>query len=125
MILNTEPSEKIARDPRIDELRSGGLSWRWLTIAETIGYDSFVVMWRMASELFMDSDIERTSTIRIVIPHARKLERIQRDRLIVSLASEGLDVADIQNELKKRIQWNLGRRQIARIIEKSACRRQH
>ena len=35
------------RDPRIDELRTMGLQARWIRIAEAIGVDAFLAMWRI------------------------------------------------------------------------------
>jgi len=74
---------KTARDPRIEELRKDGLSWKWVIIADAIGYDDFVVMWRLATSLFETPD---GYMIRMHLPHSKKLERIQRNLLIKTLS---------------------------------------
>lgn len=112
-----EGSKNRARDPRIDELREHGVSWRWIAIAEAIGYDNFVIMWRMATALFADSDRERPSMVRILMPHVRKLDRIQRDSMISTL-KDHCDPDEIRDELERTMSIMLSRRQVCRIIKR-------
>ena len=111
----TEGSKKIARDPRIEELRRAGLSWRWVSIAEEIGYESFVVLWQMASHLFAYSDPERPSSVRMLMPHVGMLDRIQRNKVILSMREE--DPKEIQRYLKDVAGVTISVKQIRRIIK--------
>ncbi len=113
-----EGSKNRARDPRIDELASSGLSWKWISIAEAIGYDDFLMMWQLVSILFADADSSKTSTIRIWMPTYEKMKRLQRDKLIKELA-ETMDCDGINKELKALGFDTLSHRQLYRITSDS------
>lgn len=114
----TAGSEKIARDPRIDELRRAGLSWRLVAIADAVGYETFVELWQMLSLLYESSDLERTSCVRIVIPHIRKLEKIQRNNYIYALHEQGLNAREIRELLRRKTGITISCRQICRLINR-------
>jgi len=85
-----------AMDPRISQLKKMGLDWKWIRIAESMGFDSFLQMWTMMSELF-DND---RSCIRASIPHVKKLIRFQRNMVINELHSQGHDIQYIHDEIQ-------------------------
>ena len=105
--------EKKPRDPRIDELKKAGVSWKWITLAETIGYDDFVVVWRMLTSLFEKPD---DYMVRMVIPHAKKLERIQRNLFIQTL-SESHPTKEIP-KLMAELGMPISLPQVYRILER-------
>jgi len=114
--MNRRNAVSTARDPRIDELSSGGLSWRWVAIADAIGYDAFVCMWRLTTQLFEGSDMDRTGMVRVLIPNCRSLDRMQRNKLIFALNEEGLSCREIHNEIHSRIGCSITTKHIKRIL---------
>lgn len=90
------------RDPRLDELRRMGVQRVWVDIAERIGVDAFLVIWRI-----MDADptcsVDGTM-LRVPLRPYRAYLRYQRNRYIETLADEGLS----PREIKARIEQQLG-----------------
>jgi len=101
-----------ARDPRIMQLKKMGLDWRWITIAERIGFDSFVETWALISDLFEDD----RSYVRASIPHVKKLIRFQRDMLIRQLHADGLKVHAIHNAIQETYHISVSPRTIRDVI---------
>jgi len=94
--LESSIQKKRAQDPRILQLKKMGLDWRWMKIAENMGFDSFIQMWTLMSELFDD---ER-SCVRSSIPHVKKLIRFQRNMLIHNLHAKGHDLQQIHDTVE-------------------------
>lgn len=100
-------------DPRLDELRMMGLQMRWLRIAEEVGVDALLAMWRI-----LDSDPSvRTDkgdlecTLR---PYSSYL-RFNRNRYIESLVGQGYGVRQIQELVKANLCEVISIRHISRI----------
>lgn len=91
-------------DPRIGELRRMGLP-RWaLAVAERLGVDSLLELWRI-----MDADPTshgKEGRLVVTIRLYRSFLRFQRNRFIEALATTGSPPAEIQ----RRVQRQLGER---------------
>jgi len=101
-----------ARDPRIVQLKKIGMDWRWITIAEQIGFESFIKTWSLISDLFEDD----RSYVRASIPHVKKLIRFQRDMLIRQLHADGLKVPAIHLAIQRTYSVSISHRTIRGVI---------
>ena len=103
------------RDPRLDELNQMGLQRVWLVIAERIGVDNMLVMWRI-----LDSDpssIGDDGRLLVPIRSYSTFLRYQRNRYIESLNSLGLKPIEIQKKLKDQLCEQISIRHISRLIQ--------
>jgi hypothetical protein len=81
-----------AADPRLAELRRVGLPRIWITVAQAIGFDAFVAMWRV---LMQGGHVD--DRCRVVVPNYSRYLRFQRNQLIKQLIAEGFGVAEIRD----------------------------
>lgn len=103
------------RDPRLDELEIMGLQRIWIAIAEEIGVDNFMRMWRI-----LDSDTgSHADDGRLLIPIRRfsTYLRYQRNRYIEALVGMGLSPRQIREHLQRQLCEKLSIRNILRIIK--------
>lgn len=100
-------------DERLEELRAMGLPARWIRIAETIGIDDFLAMWRI-----LDSDqsirSEKGDLETTLRPYSSYL-RFQRNRYIEALVQQGLGVREIQAAVREQLCEVISLRHISRI----------
>ncbi|HLP99413.1 MAG TPA: hypothetical protein VK149_13330 [Sideroxyarcus sp.] len=105
------------RDPRLDELNRMGLQRCWLDVAEEIGVDAFLRLWRR-----LDRAIEaKDDGGRLLIP-IRKYKiylKFQRNRYIEELDAQGVSPADIKRTLEKQLCEQISIRNISRILQKA------
>jgi hypothetical protein len=101
-----------APDPRLGELRAIGLSRTWLDVAEAIGMEAFLSMWRLLDDRLQEDDR------RPFLPQFSSYLRFQRNRLIQSLHADGLKPRDIRHHLQHELRETLSLRHIARVIER-------
>lgn len=107
--------KKIGADPRLDELRDMGMRPRWLYLAEQIGVDAFLTMWRLLDE---NPPNMPGSTVYVSMPRFTRFLRYQRNRFIESLVQEGLQAPEIQRRVKRDLCEDISVRHIDRISEK-------
>lgn len=104
-----------AEDPRMHELRRIGLSRLWLDIAETIGVDTFLLVWRL-----LDADPcthqDYGSTLRIRLHSYATYMRYQRNRFIESLERQGKSPREIQRIILRDLGEKLSDRHIKRLL---------
>lgn len=96
-----ESEKKIRRDPRFDELEKIGLPAAWLRIAERVGFDTFLDVWRMISS---DETVAHDGGARM--PKLRcysAFSRYQRNRYIRALAAQGMPPSAIQAHLRRNL----------------------
>ena len=105
-----EARKKIALDPRIEELRQMGLNRHWITLAEQLGFDAFMVVWDTLAEM------PTRGTQLVLVPKKSLYLRYQRNRLIQALADAGKKSPEIHQELKQITGHKVSRRHIDRII---------
>jgi len=104
------------RDPRLDELREMGLQRVWLVIAEDIGVDSFLKVWRI-----LDSDqssIGDDGRLLVPIRSYSTFLRYQRNRYIEALDNRGMKPTEIREKLNKQLCETISLRHISRIIRR-------
>lgn len=107
---------ELFEDGRVRELAEMGLPRVWLAVAEQIGYDNFMAMWRVldaAMELRSDSD----SMILVQLRRYRSFQRFQRNRYIESLAPL-LSDAEIQMRVIAELDEKLHLSHIRRIARR-------
>ena len=115
-VLNFDPAaaEK-KRDPRLDELREMGLQRVWLDVAEAIGVDALLKMWRI-----LDADpasIGNAGRLLIPLRSYSTFLRYQRNRYIESLDALGHKPPEIQKKLKDQLCEHISIRHISRLVQ--------
>ena len=103
------------RDPRLDELVRMGLQHHWLNVAEAIGVDAFLVMWRT---LDAEDGLQRDPPGAGLLLRLRRYEsyqRFQRNRFIESLHADGLSSEQIRQRVASTIGEELSERHIDRL----------
>lgn len=101
------------RDPRLDELADMGLQQVWLQVAQEIGVDNFLKIWRI-----LDSDssnIGDDGRILIALRGYGGYLRFQRNRYIEALTDQGLNPLQIKERLQKQLSEKISTRHISRI----------
>lgn len=109
-------SSKFDADPRIDDLRLIGLSPVWLGVAETIGVDAFLAMWRYLDgcpQIWHDS-----GQLKMWLRRFESYRRYQRNRFIETLGRAGHTVAQIQEIVAVQLCETLNERSIQQILRK-------
>lgn len=101
-----------ARDPRLAELRRMGLSRTWLTVAASVGFDVFMVVWRA---LAADEALDGRN--RVVVPRLATYYRYQRNQLIRTLAADGMEPSEIRTMLLHETGESLSISHIRRQID--------
>lgn len=103
-----------ASDPRIAELRQLRLGPAWLGVADLIGFDQFVAVWRLltSSEAWLD---ERN---RISLPSFKQYLRLQRNLLIKSMLERGHTTAEIRAHVRAALGEDMDLSHLLKIIAK-------
>jgi hypothetical protein len=102
------------RDPRLDDLRAMGLQRVWLHVAEEIGVDQFLALWRI-----IDADPQSSydsATLRVPLLGWRTYLRYQRNRYIEQLRDMGRDALEIQRRLNRQMGERISLPHIKRIM---------
>lgn len=97
------------RDPRLDELYTMGLPRINLQVAEAIGFDAFMKLWRI---LDADESIHKDRMIEFPIRPYRSYLRFQRNRYIETLAALGVPSSVIREMLKRQLGEEISERHI-------------
>ena len=105
-------------DPRLKELETMRLGPLWLQLANTIGYDAFLVAWSILDGNNYKVPPKLRSQNRVRIPRFSMFMRYQRNRLILSLADEQKTPSEIQLIIKKKLREEITTIHISRIIKK-------
>lgn len=108
--------KKIARDPRLDELRQMGLHATWQRVAEEIGVDAFLAMWRIVDKEEQWHHVKGT----LVIPlrHYASYTKFQRNQFINDLFDTGLSMEQIRRRLLTAYGETVDSSHITRIVKK-------
>jgi hypothetical protein len=111
------PDESAQADPRFAELARIGLPAAWRRIAERVGFDAWIDVWKMLSA---DDSLRHDGGQKM--PKLRTFDaylRYQRDRYIESLAQAGANDCQIQQALLRNIGETLDVSRINRLARKS------
>jgi len=98
-----------------------GLPAIWIRVAEAIGYDNFLQMWRIldtAAELREIRRSENESMIEVQLRRYSSFQRYQRNRWVEDLARHGLPSAAIQRAVKLRLGEQLDRSHIRKLAKR-------
>lgn len=105
-----------ASDPRIDELRAMGMRKIWLDVAEIVGFDAFLAMWRRFEA--EPGAITDDGRLELRLRSYRSYLRFQRNRFIASLHDAGLDDRAIQEKVKVSLRESLSLSHISTVANK-------
>lgn len=111
-------TSKVLEKAKLRELSDMGLPAIWIRVAESIGYDNFLQLWRIldtAAELREIRRSENESMIEVQLRRFSSFQRYQRNRWIEELAQNGLPNAAIQQAVKQRLGEKLDRSHIRRL----------
>lgn len=113
------PSE-LRADVRLRELAEIGLSATWLSVAQLLGYDQFVAMWRLlSSDPALRNDDDQ---IELRLRPFRAFERYQRNRYIATLVQAGIKPSDIHAMVRQDLGEKLSYRHIKRLAAAGRAR---
>lgn len=116
-VLNFSPDgEQKKRDPRVEEFRQMGLQRVWLDVAEEIGADAMLKMWRILDRAHANGGDEG----RFMVPMRSygSFLRYQRNRYIEALDSQGVKPKEIREMLNKQLCEQISIRHISRILKR-------
>lgn len=109
--------KKCERDPRLDELRLMGIHHTWQKVADAIGMDNFLAMWRI-----LDAEPQfqcERSGLRMKLRSYKSYKRFQRDRLIVAHSAHGLPIKLILSRINESLCENLSENNLSSVIKKN------
>jgi len=100
-------------DPRLLDLAEMRMPEVWLRVAEAVGVDAFLEIWRLLDE----SDVPQTDNGMLLLRMRRyqSWQRHERNRYIRALAQSGVPLADIQGRLRANLGETLSIDAIARV----------
>jgi len=103
-------------DPRLEDLRRIGLPRAWLMVAETVGFDAWLEVWRRlsADESLLHDGGQR-------LPKLRRYDaylRFQRNRYIEALANRGMSVAQVARAVARNLREPLDEKHVAKIMRR-------
>lgn len=113
-------ASELRQDVRLRELAEIGLSATWLGVAQILGYDAFVAMWRhLSSEPALRNDDDQ---IELRLRPFRSYERYQRNRYIDTLVAAGLKPSQIHEMVRRELGEELSFRHIDRLAKAARLR---
>lgn len=111
---------EVSNDPRFDELRRLGLPRAWMMIAETVGFDAWLAVWRMLSAAEFNEWVRR-DTGGTRMPMLRSYDsylRFQRNRYIEALKARGLGVSEVARAVARNLHERLDESHVAKIMNR-------
>ena len=124
--LNGCTNSKLLEGAKLRELADMGLPDVWLRVADAIGYDNFLQLWRILETAAEHREIRRSeneSMIEVQLRRFTSFKRYQRNRWIEALASGGMPNAAIQQAVKHRLGEKLDRSHIRRLANSGRMRK--
>jgi hypothetical protein len=101
-----EGQKKIAQNFQLNALIEMGLSQPWVSIAERVGIDNFLLMWESLDKI----------GLRVWIPRYSIFLRYQRNKFIESLVDSGVDTKTILQRVRKETHEQISLRQVVRLV---------
>lgn len=111
---------QIQPDPRFEELERIGLPKMWLRVAETVGFDLFLEVWRRLTDDAEASGYQR-ETGGVKMPGLRSYDaylRYQRNRYIEGLAARGMKPPEVRRAVAKNLREPLDERHVFKIMNR-------
>lgn len=105
-----------SNDPRLDDLRRMGLPRAWLMVAETVGVDAWLEVWRRlsADETLLHDGGQRMPKLRSYDAYLR----YQRNRYIEALASRGMSVSQVARAVARNLREPLDEKHVVKIMRR-------
>lgn len=116
--------KKIDADPRMEELAVMGLPEYWLKVAEYLGFDAFLGMWRILDA--NRNSIPQFSGSNSMAPTLRTYSnylRFQKNRFVETLAAQGIGPQEIQKRVQTQLCETISITHIQRITQKHKIKR--
>lgn len=104
------------------ELADMGLPQIWLEVAQDLGYETFIRLWRRldaAVELLSDNE----SMIEVQLRRFGSYQRFQRNRFIEALVDIGVGTREIRDRVKSELGEELSIGHIGRLVARRRIRR--
>lgn len=98
-------------DPRLQALREMGMHSRWITIAERVGMDDFLFIWRV-----LDGTRLKTTPM-LSIPRFSRYLSFMRNQRIRQMAREGLSGKEIRYRVQAEFCEVISQRHVDRLTE--------
>ena len=112
--LNECTSSDVWEVARLRELEVMGLPAVWIEVARAIGYEHFMLMWRILDRtVAMRSESE--SMIEVQLRRLASYHRFQRNRFIEALAASGMGDRQIRDALEEQLGERLSLSHISRL----------
>lgn len=106
-------NKKNSRDPRFDDLVRIGIPAVWMRIAERVGFDAWLDIWRMISS---DDSVRHDGGARLPkLRYYSAYSRFQRNRYIQALDAQGVPPQLIQEAVYRNLGEELDITNITRI----------
>jgi hypothetical protein len=104
-------------DPRLDELRAIGLPNVWMAVAERVGFDAWMDVWRMleAEEAWHEGE----GTLRMRLRRYTTYQRYQRNRYIEALARQGITPAAARKLLAENLGEFLTEKHVGKLMRQA------
>lgn len=118
--------KKIGGDPRLDELASMGLPEYWLQVADYLGVDAFLGMWRILDANRNSIPASKCSGANSMAPTLRTYSnylRFQKNRFVETLAAQGVEPKDIQKRVETQLCESISIVHIRRLTQKNKIKR--
>jgi hypothetical protein len=111
--LNGRTTAELRQDVRLRELAEIGLTSTWLAVADLLGYDAFVGLWRLLSS---DQNLRNDDNqIELRLRPFSAYERYQRNRYIDTLVASGIKPSQIHQMVRQQLGEKLSYRHIKRL----------
>lgn len=107
-------------DPRLGELRTIGLPRLWMLVAETVGVDAFLDVWRRLTDEGDEHGYAR-ETGGVKMPGLRSYDaylRYQRNRYIDDLAAQGMTAHEIRRAVARNLRESLDEKHVFKLMRK-------
>lgn len=124
-VLKIRPEVKKSADPRFDELVAMGLQGYWLQVAQYLGVDAFLAMWRIL-DANRDNMPETGGNSGSMSPTLRRYSgylRFQKNRFVENLAAQGLAPKEIQQRVQTQLCESISIVNIRRLANKHKIKR--
>lgn len=124
-VLNFRPGVKKSDDPRLDELIAMGLPAYWIQVAEFLGVDAFLGMWRIL-DANRDNMPETRGNTGSMSPTLRPYSgylRFQKNRFVENLSAQGIPPKEIQRRVQTQLCESISIVNIRRLASKHKLKR--
>lgn len=101
------------RDPRLDQLGALGLQPAWLRLAEQLGVDLFLTVWRTLDA--DDTPVNESGTLTLTLRRYACWQRAERDGHIRALKAAGLPTRQVRERLLDNYGQRLSPAHVRRI----------